>query len=66
MSRRAFLVSTTVPVLQGQDRHAKMFGNAEAYERFLGRWSRQVAPRLVDFAAVPEDVDFTPAREAVS
>jgi SAM-dependent methyltransferase len=31
-----------------------MFGNAEAYERFMGRWSRLVAPRLVDFADVPD------------
>jgi SAM-dependent methyltransferase len=31
-----------------------MFGNAEAYERFMGRWSRLVAPRLVDFAGLPE------------
>jgi SAM-dependent methyltransferase len=31
-----------------------MFGNAEAYERFMGRWSRLVAPLLIDFAAVPE------------
>src|SRR5262245_29255621 len=31
-----------------------MFGNAEAYDRFMGRWSRLVAPLLVDFAAVPD------------
>jgi SAM-dependent methyltransferase len=31
-----------------------MFGNAEAYERFMGRWSRLVAPLLVDFTALPE------------
>lgn len=31
-----------------------MFENAEAYERFMGRWSRLVAPRLVEFAGVPE------------
>jgi SAM-dependent methyltransferase len=30
-----------------------MFGNAEAYDRFMGRWSRLVAPLLVEFAAVP-------------
>jgi SAM-dependent methyltransferase len=27
-----------------------MFANAEAYERFMGRWSRILAPLLVDFA----------------
>jgi len=31
-----------------------MFGDAEAYERFMGRWSRLAAPRLVDFADLPE------------
>ena len=31
-----------------------MFGDAEAYDRFMGRWSRLVAPRLVDFADLPE------------
>jgi len=31
-----------------------MFGNAEAYDRFMGRWSRVVAPVLVDFAGVPD------------
>jgi SAM-dependent methyltransferase len=29
-----------------------MFGEAEAYERFMGRWSRLVAPALVEFAEV--------------
>jgi SAM-dependent methyltransferase len=31
-----------------------MFGNAAAYERFMGRWSRLVAPRLLDFTALPD------------
>jgi SAM-dependent methyltransferase len=53
-SRRAFLASSTISLLHAQDKDAKMFGNAEAYERFMGRWSRQVAPLLVDFAALPE------------
>ena len=30
-----------------------MFGNAEAYERFMGRWSALAAPQLVEFAALP-------------
>lgn len=30
-----------------------MFGDAQAYERFMGRWSRLVALLLVDFAEVP-------------
>ena len=31
-----------------------MFGNAEAYERFMGRWSRVMAPLFLDFAGVPK------------
>ena len=31
-----------------------MFGNAEAYEQFMGRWSRIVAPLLVDFTDLPD------------
>jgi ubiquinone/menaquinone biosynthesis C-methylase UbiE len=31
-----------------------MFANAEAYERFMGRWSALVAAELRDFAALPE------------
>jgi SAM-dependent methyltransferase len=31
-----------------------MFGDAEAYQRFMGRWSRTMAPLLVDFADIPD------------
>jgi len=31
-----------------------MFADAEAYERFMGRWSRLLASQLVDFTDVPE------------
>ncbi len=31
-----------------------MFANAEAYERFMGRWSRIVAPRLLELASLPQ------------
>ena len=31
-----------------------MFGDAEAYEQFMGRWSHLVAPRFVDFTNLPE------------
>ena len=34
-----------------------MFSAADAYERFMGRWSRQLAPRLVRFAGVGEKAD---------
>src|SRR5689334_10171473 len=52
--RRAFVLAPAVWVLRGQDTQPKMFGDAEAYERFMGRWSRVVAPRLVDFTGLPE------------
>src|SRR5687767_13392796 len=32
-----------------------MFRNAEAYNRYMGRWSSLVAPLLVDFASVPDE-----------
>ncbi len=53
MSRRVFLVPSVL-ALAGQPQKSKMFGDAEAYERFMGRWSRLVAPRLADFTDVPE------------
>src|SRR5689334_1847043 len=53
LSRRALLASPLAPLLGGQDRPAAMFRNAEAYERFMGRWSRLAAPRLVEFAGLP-------------
>lgn len=31
-----------------------MFAESDAYERFMGRWSRQLAPLLVEFASVEE------------
>ena len=52
--RRAFVWAPVVWVLRCQDNQPKMFGDAEAYERFMGRWSRVVAPRLVDFTELPE------------
>lgn len=52
--RRAFLLAPLVRALQSQDRQPNMFGNAEAYERFMGRWSRLVAPGLVNFTGIAE------------
>ena len=31
-----------------------MFADANAYQRFMGRWSRLVATQLVDFTNVPD------------
>ena len=53
LSRRTLLLTSVVPALQSQQQ-ANMFGNAEAYERFMGRWSRLVAPALVEFTDIPE------------
>src|SRR5262245_27111419 len=33
----------------------RMFANAEAYEEFMGRWSRLTASRLIDFANIPSE-----------
>lgn len=54
LSRRACILAPAVPLLRGQDRPSSMFGDAEAYERFMGRWSRLVAPLLVAFTDLPE------------
>lgn len=54
MSRRGFFSIFAIPVLPGQDKPSGMFADAEAYERFMGRWSRLVAPQLVDFTGVPD------------
>ncbi|HEX8985933.1 MAG TPA: class I SAM-dependent methyltransferase, partial [Bryobacteraceae bacterium] len=52
--RRAFLLAPVVPLRKGQARQPTMFGDAEAYEGFMGRWSRLAAPRFVDFTGLPE------------
>lgn len=31
----------------------ELWGRAEAYERYMGRWSRRIAPLFVDWLAVP-------------
>jgi SAM-dependent methyltransferase len=42
------------PVLCGQDRRPGIFADDEAYEQFMGRWSRLQTPQLVDFTDVPD------------
>ena len=54
ISRRALFGAFAAPALCGQDRNSNMFADAEAYERFMGRWSCLVAPLLVDFTDVPD------------
>ncbi len=54
LSRRGFLAATAVPLFGGENSGSNMFGDAEAYERFMGRWSRLVGPLLVDFASASD------------
>src|ERR1035438_4179783 len=49
-----FFSCSLVTVLRGQDKKPDMFADANAYERFMGRWSRLVAPQLVDFTEVSD------------
>lgn len=63
--RRLLLLSLAIAVLRGQralaaapenakitDTEAKMFSASADYERFMGRWSRQLAPGYIAFAGV--------------
>jgi SAM-dependent methyltransferase len=54
LSRRTFVSTSFAAVLCGQEKKPDMFADAEAYQQFMGRWSRLVAPQLVDFADVPD------------
>ena len=40
------------PVEQPAARAGDMFAGDDAYERFMGRWSRQLAPLLIEFAEI--------------
>ncbi len=53
ISRRLFSSLLAAPLLPGQ-KNSDLFGDAEAYERFMGRWSRMLAPLLVDYAGIPQ------------
>ena len=53
LSRRAFLCTPAVSVFLGQEHEPGMFADADKYERFMGRWSRLVAPRFLDFSGLP-------------
>jgi ubiquinone/menaquinone biosynthesis C-methylase UbiE len=53
-SRRGFICASAVPFLRGQETKPSMFANAEAYERFMGRWSRLLAPLLIEFTGLPD------------
>jgi len=44
----------TAPADAGAPQDSRMFSAADAYERYMGRWSRLLAPKLVAFAGVRE------------
>src|SRR6187551_3746914 len=39
---------------EAPDRERRMFSRADAYERFMGRWSRRLAPALVEYSEVSD------------
>lgn len=53
-TRRGLLGAAACQAMRGQEK-AGLFGDADAYERFMGRWSRLLAPMLVEFAGVPDE-----------
>jgi len=51
----ALIALLAVSVLAGTasvGTQGRMFSAADAYERFMGRWSRELAPLLAEFAGV--------------
>jgi len=51
LTRRTLLAAMIPPALQAQP---NLFGDAEAYQQFMGRWSRLLAPPLLDFTGIPD------------
>jgi SAM-dependent methyltransferase len=47
-----FPASAALLALTSNGQQDPIFSEAQAYERFMGRWSRQLAPALVTFAGV--------------
>lgn len=57
LSRRELFGVLALSTLRGQEKaaareKAAMFGDAESYDRFMGRWSRLLAPLLVEFTDI--------------
>lgn len=46
------LTAAFIGLTVGPDAQSGIFSAGEAYERFMGRWSREIAPLLVTFAGV--------------
>ena len=53
-SRRELLAALIAPALGGQQRDVRMFADAQAYQRFMGRWSSLLAPLLVNFTGLSD------------
>jgi SAM-dependent methyltransferase len=51
---RAALGADEAGTQRGADERRRMFSRADAYERFMGRWSRRLAPALVEFSEVKD------------
>jgi SAM-dependent methyltransferase len=39
--------------------HGGLWGSGDAYERYMGRWSRRVAPRFLEWLSVPPGATWT-------
>ena len=48
----ALLLASVSMIVATSDTQESMFTGGQAYERFMGRWSRELAPLLVKFAGV--------------
>jgi SAM-dependent methyltransferase len=48
----SFVLIATMQTGKLPEHHTGMFADADSYERFMGRWSRLVASRYVDFALI--------------
>jgi ubiquinone/menaquinone biosynthesis C-methylase UbiE len=45
-------MNQTSPVMDRTEAEVKMFTTSEGYERFMGRWSRLLAPAYISFAGI--------------
>ncbi len=54
LSRRDFLAMLASEWLCDPEKETEMFADPVAYEQFMGRWSRVLAPSFIEFADVPD------------
>jgi SAM-dependent methyltransferase len=55
LSRRAVLAGAGGSLIAGQTTGPDTFADAKAYDRFMGRWSRRLAPLFIEFADISND-----------